>query len=469
VESEKDYVTLRQSAKAFYDQKGLGNSAFKKDMYEYYQIASGKIVQVKYDGSGKTDSDKVSAAEGYISFATEFPKVDNAPKALNIAANFLKDTNNIAKAIDVRLKLVGEYSANVDIYKNSIRFLGVAYKEVADYKNAASWFEKLYEVDSTYEDSEGNLVAKEALFASCKIREFLGEWQKAISNKQEFMKTYSSDPRVAAMPYDIAKLYQKNGKTTEAIKAYSKYYQKPPAGASKDLVFDSRLQHSILLIESSKVSDANKVWKSSISAYDKMVKDSVPITSSILWAVGEMKYNQITQSTKKYYSLKIDAPKGRCNQRCTQKHLTTKIKAKKDALKALNDSCDELIMLGGEKFGGGKWSIAAAMEKGKAQENYGVTIKGAFVPSYLSEGAQEIFSMQLEDQAYPYVQKAIELYGAVLTVANNNDFYTDASAYAAERLGILKPEDYPSLDEELLQSDYLSVQSSERSFVDKAE
>jgi hypothetical protein len=52
-QSEKDYTSLQQSAKTFYDQKGLGSKKFKDEMYDYYQIATAKMVEVKFKGSKK--------------------------------------------------------------------------------------------------------------------------------------------------------------------------------------------------------------------------------------------------------------------------------------------------------------------------------------------------------------------------------------------------------------------------------
>jgi hypothetical protein len=167
--------------------------------------------------------------------------------------------------------------------------------------------------------------------------------------------------------------------------------------------------------------------------------------------------------------LKIEAPKGRCNERCVKSHLNKKIKAKRESFTTLRTDCEDLFKLGGIDWGAGKWSLAAVMELGKAEENYADVLKNTFVPGFLSEGAQEMWVMQWEDRSYPHLQSAIGWYEAVLNKSNNADTYTEATGYAAKRLGELKPEEYPSLDEELLNSDYLSVKTSERTYFDKAE
>ena len=69
----KDFGALKETSKAFLDQEGLGSKKFKKDMAEYYQIASGELIRVTFEGSQKTDSDKRNAADGYREYAANFP------------------------------------------------------------------------------------------------------------------------------------------------------------------------------------------------------------------------------------------------------------------------------------------------------------------------------------------------------------------------------------------------------------
>ena len=50
-EAAKDFAALRDTAKAFQDQEGLGNASFKKEMKQIYEASAIKEIEVVYNGS----------------------------------------------------------------------------------------------------------------------------------------------------------------------------------------------------------------------------------------------------------------------------------------------------------------------------------------------------------------------------------------------------------------------------------
>ena len=85
-------------------------------------------------------------------------------------------------------------------YTENVARLGFAYETIAKFEIAADWYEKLYDVDKEYE------MTKDALHRASIFRESLGQYDKAIANKEEYMKAYPDDARNVGYQFDIANI-----------------------------------------------------------------------------------------------------------------------------------------------------------------------------------------------------------------------------------------------------------------------
>jgi hypothetical protein len=117
----------------------------------------------------------------------------------------------------------------------------------------------------------------------------------------------------------------------------------------------------------------------------------------------------------------------------------------------------------------GKYTISAVVEVAKAYENYGDTIKASYIPDFLDEDQKEIYRMQLEDQAYPYYERATGYYQKALELAFQFNLYTDATAEATRKLGTLRPQEYPELTEIVLPADFLTSKKTSRNYIESAQ
>jgi hypothetical protein len=106
--------------------------------------------------------------------------------------------------------------------------------------------------------------------------------------------------------------------------------------------------------------------------------------------------------------------------------------------------------------GAGEWGLAALARLGTAYENLSDSLKTSWIPTYLTEDQKELYTMALEDKAYPQVEKAVAAYSAALEKSYELNLYNENTANATRRLGVLKPEDYPGLFEKIPQPRYAS-------------
>ena len=264
----KDFGALKDTSKAFLDQQGLGSQKFKKDMAEYYQIASGELIRVTFEGSQKTDSDKRTAADGYREYAANFPKAENAPAAINNAAFYYNDIKDVVKTMETRHLLIDTYPDS-KYFTTHLAELGFAYETIADFRTAAEWYEKLLVKDPEYSAS------KDALHRAAIFRERLGDWEQAIADNNLYITTYPDDERTIGKEIDNAKIYQKFGQDDAARKAYTTFHTKPPEGASLEMIFFARMQEGEIIRKTENKFKLDKHWSTVLGQFNKLKPEEI--------------------------------------------------------------------------------------------------------------------------------------------------------------------------------------------------
>lgn len=452
----KDFAALRDTAKAFKEQEGLGNSKFKNEMAKIYETSALKEIEVVYNASPKADPDKRKAADSYIVFVKEFPDANKADIAVNIAAVYYYDLKDTKKTMETRHYLIEKYPKSKK-YTENLAELGFAYESIAKFEEAATWYEKLFDVDKEY------VAAKDALHRAAIFRESLGQYDQAIADKQTYMKAYSEDERVIAYPIDIANILDKKGDLVAAHKAYYNYFSKTPEGATTQSVFYTRLKYGEITKKLDK--DVSKHWKNTLNAYEALKDEELKSDKFIKRVIEEVKFDLAYASTRKYFEMKISGPgPGKATPNYTKSILNKQIKKKKEALTDLETKFFDVAQMSA-----GKYTLSAIVEIAKAYDNYADSIKNSYIPSFLDEDQAELYKMQMEDQAYPYYEKATQTYQKALEFAFKGNVYTDATAEATRRLGELKPDEYPELTEELLKAEFLTSKEKTRTYLENAE
>jgi tetratricopeptide (TPR) repeat protein len=360
--------------------------------------------------------------------------------------------------MEARLTMVEKFPEG-KYYLEHMAKVGFNYESIADFGQAAEWYERLFKEAPEYKDT------KNALYRAAFFRKRMGLWEQAIVNKRDYMKAYPDEALTVTLPIDIANVYKEHGKLAKSAKEFEAYYQKPHKDATDENIFYARLQHSKILGMQRKTTYQKKVWKYTVEAFDKykekMAKEEKPPSAVVRTYVAEIMYYMAQKQNNSYLSLKIDGPKGSSSPAYVQRVLNKQIKTKIEKLKEVRETYQKIVLVQG-----GKWSLEALVEIGKAYDNYAETIISSYVPKFLDE---EIYKMKLEDQAFNYRQKGIAFYEKAIEVAFQNSLYTKATEYAMKRLGEFDPERYSKREEDILQPSYLSKSTRNRAFIQTIE
>jgi cellulose synthase operon protein C len=435
----EDWQNLKDVSKAFYDQQGLGSAAFKTEVYNIYERASFKLIEVNFAKS----KDEKAAADGYVAFYKEFPKSEVADLALNNAAVYYHNKGQIRQSMDARITLIGEFPKS-KFYKEQVAALAFDYENIADFAKAAEWYEKLFSLDSQHAS------AKEALFSAAYFRKSMGDWKGAINNYNQFIKTYAADERVPNLSIEIAKIYEENKQGDAAMGAYQTFFTKPPTGANLDQVFFARMHYGLLLEGSNQQAKADKHWKETIAAYQAAAAKGEPMTAAVEF-IAQIMFKQAKPQLDAYMAMKISGPPNKSNRSAVDKALLQQLKEKAQALQGVEKTYADIV-----KTGAGEWGLASLVVLGKAYENMAETLRTSYVPDYLTADQKELYTMGLEDKAYLQVEKATNTYSEALKKSFELNLYNE-----------LRPEDYPALVEELPTPRYTARSTSTLNYADK--
>jgi tetratricopeptide (TPR) repeat protein len=473
LEKREEWIPLRDTAKSFYDTKGLGSETFKKDMYGAYRNSRLLVVDEDY----KKHSDCSRYADDLMAFFKEFQEYDKNADVLNAASVCYYSANRVADSMAVRHVLVEDerFGAKTKYYYDQVGALGYDYERLADFEQSAKYYDLLITVwdterpklikardaekDAAKKKSTDETIAKmdvkaaDALYSSATFRSGLGDWQGGIERYRRFINEFPNDERVMDIRLIIANTLEREGKFAESFDAFTSFYKVEAKDASPDVTFYARLHAGRSLISQGKTADALALYKESTDLYRKLKATGREPGAWSSFA-AEMLYKLAEPDLETYFKLRIEGFYKK-DPGVTGSALKAAVKKDDDATKAsLTKKTGALVGLEGKykeilEAGDGNWGMAALVALGRAYENMSTTLIGSPCPFYLTEDQCSIYKLTLEDKAYPQSEKAVEVYRMSLERAYELNLYNENTAFATRRLGELRPKEYPGLREEL--------------------
>jgi len=435
-----DWVNLKEVSKAFYDQKGLGSDSFKGEVYGIYENASFKLIEE----SLKSTKDKAKGATDFWAFYQEFPKSSNADLALNNASVYFAELERTRDSMKVRHELIENFPKS-KYYKDQVSQLAFSYESIADFGAAATWYEKLFSLDNAHPG------AKAAIYSAALMRSALGNWETAIGDYKKYLDTYKTASDINGVNLDIAKLYESHSKWAEASSIYFAVFNPPkpakgvtPVAWSFDETMFARLHYGLMMDKTGQGAKLTQHWKDSVAWYER-AKAAGNVGGEVSTeAVGQMMFALAEPEYAAYMALKIGGPgdKKLTNKKQVDALVTGQLVTKAKATQAIEATYNKVI-----NSGSGAWGLASLVHLGHAYEDLAATLLNSYRPFYLTEDQMEIYTMQLEDKAYPATQKGAAFYSAGLEKAYELSVYNENTAEATRRLGVLAPDEFPGLFE----------------------
>ncbi|MBN2799034.1 MAG: tetratricopeptide repeat protein [Deltaproteobacteria bacterium] len=462
----EDWRNLKTNAKFYYDQQGLGSPKFKKEVYNIYERASFKLIEVEF----AADKDYAKAADALVAFSEEFPDSEVAGQALNNASVYYHQVNRVADAMRIRHILVEDarFGAKSKYYYDQVGSLGYDYETIADFGKAAHYYEMLFglypeqykKVKAEDEAAATQLrqVAKDALYSAALYRKAQGDWQGAIEDYKQFVAAFDDDDRVNDVKLAIGRTYEEQEQWAQAANVYYGFYTKASSETPLDFTYFARLHYGKMLAKQNQKAKAVKVYEETVKLYEGFVKGGGQ-PGVYTEFVAEMMYDLAEPKYEAFAALQITGGPPGASRKAEDKAMETSLKAKTKALVEMEQTYSAII-----GTGAGEWGLAGVVKLGQVYENMGEALTNAHVPSYLTADQRDIYTMAIEDKVYPLTEKAVAAYTLALDKSYGLTLYNDNTAFATRRLGKLRPNDFPGLEEELITPRYTAQQSRSFSF-----
>jgi TolA-binding protein len=448
-----------------------GNGEFKTDMFKLCE-------QTTFKKANALDTQKeyLKASDAYMSFIKSFPTSELADKALFNAAIDFYNGKMLDKAIETRKKLLTDYKKST--YVPSTMFaLAEGYEATADFEQACTYYEQYADAYEKSKTGKGGAAApkkaapapkkgkkgeeakaapaapageqiweepkaKIAIFNSGVFRDGLGNYKKALANRDRYLKLWPDDKDNEAIMLSIVDLHERNHaykQATDALEDYERKFAKDP---NKILTAEGRIQ-GIFEEKLKNKAQAGKICKRVLDYYktvpDKKKKD---LEIAALDPVGRCNYQDNEDDFKKYTGVKLKWSKLQ-----NVGELKQSIKDKSKALEEITKLYTATV-----KLKSADPAICALYKIGLSYEQFYDQLIKPPVPKGVPEDLLAEIEAQFRDQADPIKAKAAEAFAAAVQKSNELDSYNKCTVDSLNKLrDKFKPEAYPPMPEDTLE------------------
>lgn len=393
------------------------------------------------------------AAQCFVDFYRDFPESELVDKALYNAALDFERMKELGKAIQVRIFLLKE-RPNSELAPKSLYNVGGNYHALAVYTEAAKFYE-LY-VD-TYPKLEN---AEVALANASTFRQGLGELDKAIANYRKYLELYGTrDPiRSAEVYYQIAIVFEQQGKKKEAFDQYQSYLKKYGKKGPSDRYLESHVKIGLYYwnLGGKSNRDKGQGWfKNTLKEFNKYSKSEQEAMTTGRDAAAQAKFMMGEEIFMDLTKISLDSP----NEKVLKKKMQDKIKVAVEAKEVF-----ESVIL----FGRPDWAIAALYRIGAGFQDLADNIRQSPPPARLSYDQKEIYRGILEDNAMQIENLAVDAFKRSLDIAKSKSWFNQYSKKAEVALAQLRPKEYRRPSELRAEPDHFATGLNRVPFIKQA-
>lgn len=416
------YDELEAEVNEYLDKKPVDDEAFVADLVSLASAISFKKCTVMDE-----KEEWKAASECFVAFFRKFPDSEYVDKALYNAALDFERMRDLGKAIKVRFFLL-KATPESELAPKTLYNIGGNYHALAIYSQAAKFYELF--VLNFPEDEK----AEDALANASTFRQGLGEYDKAIDNYNRYLELFQKKKpeRAAEVFYQIAKIYEKQGKLRKAFDQYEQYLSKWAKYGSDDNRFEAYAKLGMYYWQREGRTNRKKAlaeFDKTLAQYNKLSDaDKQAMTkgrdaaAQAMFMIGEDVFENMAAMT-------IESKDEKELKKRLEKKLAKALEAKK---------IYEKVIL----FKRPDWAIASLYRLGANMETLANTIRKSACPKRLTADQCEIYKGILEDKAKQIEDDAISFYVKALDTARQANWFNKYTKEAETRLANLRPKDY---------------------------
>jgi tetratricopeptide (TPR) repeat protein len=473
LESREEWLELNKLSRQF-----LGNEKLIKPSPEFAtrvaRVVEGSQYKWIHEIVYQKEKNPAKAAELFLDFVKEFPKSDNADRALTSAMVIFQEAKQIDRGVSAGERVLADHPNSM--FEHQVRYnLARSYEKLAEFRKAAGMYGSFVEnydaamraadarkakqakaapkkgKDTKKESMSGDapsadearaqkdeerrkLLAEaekwvpDALFNAGLWWEGVGESDKAITAYRSYIARFKDRPDVPQLAYNIALVHEKDGKLGEAARAFDSfsetYARDSRTGGGQ--VYLARYRQLIAYRKQKDTRNTERVqgelirgW-ARLSAQDKQKPE-------LLNAYGHARFLALEDDWQKYVEIKF-------------KRVSTirrDLASKQQAIQRLEKAYTDVATIGS-----GEWTLAAVTRIGLAYADFARNILESPDPSGLDEDQRTMYRAELENLALPLEDKSTEALEKALAKAYELSLYNEWTMAAQEQVNRFRPGSY---------------------------
>ncbi|HET9451176.1 MAG TPA: gliding motility protein U, partial [Aggregicoccus sp.] len=407
------------------------------------------------------EKNPAKAADEFLKFVAEFPRSENADRALTSAMVIFQEANQLDRGVHAGEQLLREHPRSP--YALQARYtLAQFYEKTAEFKKSAAMYEAFVAAyDAAAKDkpevkknpgddaaakkrAEAAAVRRaelakaekwvaDALFNAGLWWEGVGESGKAISAYGSYLSRFRDRKDVPDIAYNIALVHEKDKKWGEAARAFERFadtYARD-SRTTPGKVYVARYRRMLALREARNAPEAERAQAELVRGWSRLSAEARKDVS-VLDAYAHARFLQVEPQWKGYTERKLN----RVNT------LKADLLAKQRDLQRLEKAYIDVL-----NTGAGEWAIASLTRIGLAYADFARNILESPDPKGLDEEQRELYRAELENLAMPLEEKAAEALDKGLAKAYELALYNEWTLAAQEQVNKYQPGRYARVRE----------------------
>lgn len=471
LEEKGEWLELNKLSRQF-----LANKKLSKPGTEFTRRVAGVVEGSQYKWVDeviyKKEKNPARAAEEFLKFVAEFPKSDNADRALTYAMIIFQDASQLDRGIETGERVLKEYPGSP--FELKVRYtLASFYEKIADFRRSAEMYEAFI---AAYDEAAGTkaigyenikeLLKKEQKAAKGKTKargkaaegrkvdpkerqdlikeaekwvadaqfnaglwwEGLGQSAKALAAYQRYIARFKDKKDVPEIAFNIGLIHEKDQRWADALKAFegftTTYARDNRVGGGR--LYEARYRAYLAQRKLNNGAEAERLQKELIAGYAKLSAEDKR-KDRVLNAYAHARFNALEPLWKQYTDIrfqKVATLKG---------DLAAKLKKIQDVEKAYT----EVLAIGAGEYG-----IAALTRIGLAYADFAQNLLDSPNPKGLDEEQLEMYRSELENRAFPLEEKAIEALEKALAKSYELSVYNEWTLLAQDKINKYRPGAY---------------------------
>lgn len=455
--------TLQDSAQAEWHQAYLDNGLRFADTYPEHPESAAVLTTIAEDLFRQTQFD-LAIAVGQLVVNKE-PPVEQplARTAWTVIAHSQFDTDNFAAAEAAYYKLrpftpADDQQAQQEIddrIASSIYKQGEMARDAGELDEAVAHFTRLGEV---IPDSDIRATAE---YDAAAVLITMAAWGRATSVLEAFRRDYPDSEFADDITRELAVSYQETGRNAEAAAEFERIAGTPSSGP--EVRREALWKAAELYKVSATISSEERVLKNIVEQYPNPLSESVEARFRLL-EIAEANGNGAERTRRLEDLVRVDASAGAQRTDRTRYLAATaslelaepvrrsfvamKIRQPlSDSIKLKRSLMEDVLGVYGKAaaYGVAEVTTAATYRLGETYQQFASDLMESERPKNLDELALDQYELLLEEQAFPFEEKAIDLYKANTTRAADG-VYDDWVKKSFDALASLMPARFAKLE-----------------------